>query len=106
MWGAGKHCPDVHTAAPDLFMPPFDNRTGGPGKRVRQTPAEFKHTQAYHGLYLPTDWTPASATDGKKYPVMVEYMANGPWSSTTNGTSSGLPGTDRWVWVRGWEGVI
>jgi hypothetical protein len=43
----------------------------GPGKLVKQVAPEYRDTQVYHALYLPTDWVA-----GKSYPVIVEYAGN------------------------------
>lgn len=41
------------------------------GIRVKQTLLEYKKTNVYHSLYLPTDWK-----NGYRYPVIVEYTGN------------------------------
>ena len=55
----------------DLVTPVMTEETPDPGKRVRQVAPEYKGTQVYHTLYLPTDWQ-----KGKTYPVLVEYTGN------------------------------
>jgi len=42
-----------------------------PGKFVKQVAEEYRGTQVYHALYLPTNWRP-----GATYPVIVEYPPN------------------------------
>jgi hypothetical protein len=49
-----------------------------PGMRVRQVLAAYRDTRVHHTLYLPTDWKPAI----KRYPVLIEYAGNGPYSNT------------------------
>jgi hypothetical protein len=46
-----------------------------PGKRVVLTAAGFEHTQAFHTLMLPREWS--NATKTKKWPVLVEFPGNG-----------------------------
>jgi hypothetical protein len=84
-WGRAG-CPDLHTIPPDLVRPPMVNATPAAGQRVRATHSSYAHTQAYHALYLPTDWVP-----GRKYPVVVEYMGNGPWHDGVGDVSTGRP---------------
>jgi len=55
----------------DLATPPMTEDKPAAGKRVRQVAEEYKGTQVYHALYLPTDWQV-----GKRYPVIVEYTGN------------------------------
>ena len=84
-WGGGS-CPDLHTAAPDLVRPNMTEGPAGPGRRVRAVAHGFAHTKAYHAVYLPTDWHP-----GRKFPLIVEYMGNGPWTDGHGDYSSGRP---------------
>lgn len=85
-WGAAG-CPDIRTVAPDLIRPPMvDGVAPSAGLRVRQTHPGYADTAAYHALYLPSDWRP-----GRKYPVIVEYMGNGPWKDTAGDVSTGRP---------------
>merc|ERR1711966_352594 len=53
----------------------------------------FEGTKAYHALYLPTEWNAAH-----KYPVIVEYMGNGPWSDGHNDRSTGRPENSNLGW--------
>merc|ERR1711865_686730 len=85
------------------------NGTPSSGRRVREVHPDYSHTKVYHALYLPTDWQNASA--GKKYPVIVEYMGNGPWQGGPGGedVSTGRPedsnlgfgisGGRRFIWI-------
>lgn len=93
------------------------------GKRVRAVAPGFEHTQAYHPLYLPTDWTDGSnaaddaleqggqggspqqharnAQARKKkptYPVIVEYMGNGPYNDHVGDVSTGRPEDSNLGW--------
>jgi hypothetical protein len=84
------------------------NATPAAGRRVREVHPDFAHTKAYHALYLPTDWKNDSK---KKYPLIVEYMGNGPWSGGFNheDISTGRPedsnlgygigGGDKFLWI-------
>jgi hypothetical protein len=71
-----------------------------PGKRARQTAAEYQGTGIHHSLYLPLDWQ-----SGRKYPVMVEYTGNYyPGSGSTGKVQDanlgyGLCGAKGWIWV-------
>lgn len=76
--------PDITSVPPDLTMPPMEIGAPAPGKRVRQTLAEYAGTEVHHALYLPTDWVP-----GKIYPIIVEYSGNGPFTSRYGDYSSG-----------------
>lgn len=71
-----------------------------PGRRVRQVADQYKGTDVYHSVYLPTDWTPT-----QKYPVIVEYTGNyfPPCGSTGEVKDAnlgyGLTGGTGWIWV-------
>ena len=71
-----------------------------PGKRVRQVAPEYKGTQVYHTLYLPTNWQKA-----KRYPVLVEYTGNKfPACGSTGEVKGanlgyGLSGGEGFIWV-------
>jgi len=64
--------PDLSTVPKDLQTPPMMQAEPGPGKRVKQVAPEYRGTEVYHALYLPTDWSP-----GAHWPVIVEYAGNG-----------------------------
>jgi hypothetical protein len=61
---------------------------------------EYKGTQVYHSLYLPTDWKP-----GGKYPVIVEYTGNkfppgqGSGEVRDANLGYGLSGGTGFIWV-------
>lgn len=55
----------------DLVTPEMTEDEPAAGKRVRQVAPEYKGTDVYHALYLPTDWKPNG-----KYSVIVEYTGN------------------------------
>lgn len=105
-WGAGG-CPDLRSVPPDLVRPRMEERMQpSAGRRVRAVEASFAHTQAYHALYLPRSWKPGGE---RRYPVIVEYMGNGPWHDPQGDVSSGRPedsnlgwgmgGGDTYIWV-------
>lgn len=80
---------DINTTSRDLMVPQVQEVSPAPGKLVRQTLEGYKATDVYHLLYLPTNWEA-----GKKYPVIVEYPGNGPWSNEIGDVSTGkLSGT-------------
>jgi len=84
---APSKSPDISTAKPDLTTPAMVEGAPAAGKRVRGQLAQYKATDVYHALYLPTDWK-AGQTD-KKYPVIVEYAGNGPYRNKYRDTSNG-----------------
>lgn len=87
-------------AAFDLESPLITCDKPAAGKRVKQIAAEYKGTNVYHSLYLPTDWKP-----GKKYPVIVEYTGNyfKPCNSTGKVDDAnlgfGISGGKGFIWV-------
>lgn len=92
----------VEGARPDLVTPQAAGGSPAPGKRVRQTAEGYKGTEVYHLLYLPTDWV-----RGRRYPVIVEYAGNGPYSNHLGDTCTGKPeGCNLGYGISGGEGVI
>lgn len=79
---------DVHAVSPDLRTPPMTMGEPSPGKRVRAVTTGYESTGVYHTLYLPMNWQP-----GKRWPVIVEYAGNGPYTNRygdfSNGTVEG-----------------
>ncbi|MCL2659145.1 MAG: hypothetical protein FWD64_01320, partial [Acidobacteriaceae bacterium] len=88
MYAADPGCstgfPDVRSIAADLTTPPAIAAAPSPGVRARRALAAYAGTEVHHTLYLPSDWKP-----GKKYPVLVEYPGNGPYTSPCGDSSSG-----------------
>ena len=84
----------------DLVTPQMTEDAPSAGKRVRQVAEEYKGTEVYHALYLPTDWEKA-----KKYPVIVEYTGNYfPKCGSTGEVSDanlgyGMSGGKGFIWV-------
>ncbi|MDA7756906.1 hypothetical protein N8920_03295 [Opitutales bacterium] len=84
----------------DLVTPPMTEDPPGAGKRTRQVALEYKGTQVYHSLYLPTDWI-----KGQTYPVLVEYTGNkfpacGSTGEVKNANLGyGLSGGKGFIWV-------
>lgn len=76
--------PDIREIEPDLVVPPLTASAPAPGKRVRQTHADWRATDVYHVLYLPTNWTP-----DKRLPVLVEFAGNGPYQNQFGDLSTG-----------------
>ncbi|CAM4216520.1 S9 family peptidase [Zobellia roscoffensis] len=76
--------PDISSFHQDLFVPEITEGTPAAGKRLRQTLASYQNTNVYHLVYLPTNYK-----EGKKYPVIVEYPGNGPYTSASGDVSTG-----------------
>ena len=94
LWGAA--CPDLNSITPDLVRPSM--LTGTPpraGARVRAVAPGFESTQVYHPLYLPTDWSNSSA---RRFPIIVEYMGNGPFNDGYGDISTGRPEDSNLGW--------
>ena len=87
-------------AAEDLVTPEMTELEPAPGRRVRQVAPEYKGTDVYHTLYLPTDWKPNG-----KFPVIVEYTGNKYKASGSTGEVKdanlgyGLTGGKGFIWV-------
>ena len=82
-----EQLPDIRTIPQDLTTPEMTVGAPGPGKRVRQTLPAYEGTGVHHALYLPTDWR-----EGKRFPVLVEYAGNGPFSNKHGDTCTGKVG--------------
>ena len=76
--------PDIRSVPPDLIVPDAEDGPPRAGRRVRRTLSEYQGTEVHHTLYLPTDWQP-----GRRYPVLIEYPGNGPYTSPCGDVSSG-----------------
>jgi hypothetical protein len=99
---SGQEVPDIRTVEPDLVVPAMVERVPGPGRRVKQTTAGWEDTQVYHALYLPVDWQPE-----KRYPVIVEYAGNGPFTSPYGDVSTGkVEGSSMGYGISAGKGVI
>lgn len=90
---------EVHRTR-DLITPPMTDDEPAAGKRVRQVSSEYKGTDVYHALYLPTDWKPNG-----KYAVIVEYTGNefalcGSTGEVKDANLGyGLTGGKEYIWV-------
>lgn len=94
--------PDIDTVAADLIVPELTEEKAAPGKRLKQTLAEYRGTEVYHVLYLPTDWEP-----GASYPVLVEFAGNGPYRNRRGDVSTGfVEGSKMGFGISGGEGFI
>lgn len=73
---------NVWDSAPDVLLPPLTREAPAAGRRSLLTlegePA------AYHAAYFPTNWNP-----GRKWPVLVEWTGNGPYSNDLGDRSTG-----------------
>ncbi|MGP1993265.1 hypothetical protein D9V96_015410 [Zobellia laminariae] len=76
--------PDISSFHQDLFVPEIKEGKLEAGKRVKQTLGIYLNTDVYHLVYLPTNYK-----EGKKYPVIVEYPGNGPYTSASGDVSTG-----------------
>ena len=78
--------PDITSVAADLGPPPpmLVGEAPSAGKRVRMSLPAYAGTDVHHALYLPTDWQPE-----QRYPVIVEYAGNGPYSNAFGDISTG-----------------
>ena len=95
---------DIRSVPMDLRPPAVENGPPSPGRRVRQVLAAYADTAVHHILYLPTDWQPHG-----KYPVLVEYPGNGPYTSPYGDFSSGdvdgcnlgygISAGQRFIWI-------
>jgi hypothetical protein len=86
----------------DLVTPAMTEGKPGAGKRVRVVRPEYAGTEVYHTLYLPEDWKP-----GRRYPVIVEYAGNGPYSNAFGDISTGRPeGSNLGYGISGGQGFI
>jgi hypothetical protein len=93
---------DLSSVKPDLVTPPMTDGAPAPGKRVRVTRPEYAGSEVYHTLYLPRDWK-----KGRRYPVIVEYAGNGPYSNAFGDVSTGRPeGSNLGYGVSGGKGFI
>ncbi|MBI2301742.1 MAG: hypothetical protein HYU66_22800 [Armatimonadetes bacterium] len=94
--------PDLRAIPPDLVTPPMLDADPAPGRRVRQTLPEYRHTQVHHALYLPTDWAP-----GGRFPVLVEYAGNGGYRNEYGDESHGVvEGSNLGYGISGGEGFL
>lgn len=84
----------------DLVTPKMTEDAPAAGKRVRQTAREYKGTDVYHTLYLPTDWE-----KGRTYPMIVEYTGNkfpqgkGSGEVKDANLGYGLTGGEGFIWI-------
>ena len=83
---AAAGLPDLRDVPADLAVPPLTEGAPAPGLRVKHFLPEYKNTQVYHVLYLPTDWR-----KGGRFPVLVEYAGNGGYSNKYGDVSRGVP---------------
>jgi hypothetical protein len=90
--------PAAYGLPTDLVTPVMTNDAPAPGKRVRQVAPEYKGTEVYHTLYLPTNWK-----KGKQYPVIVEYTGNkwthGPGTIDVANLGYGMSGGKDSIWI-------
>jgi hypothetical protein len=97
--GAQSHA-DVKPEEKDLVTPEMTTDEPAAGRRVRQVAPEYKDTEVYHALYLPTNWK----LDGN-YPVIVEYTGNRAPKLGSTGKAKdaslgyGITGGKDFIWV-------
>jgi len=94
--------PDISSVPADLVTPTMVDGAPAPGRRVRQTLSEYRGTQVYHALYLPTDWQ-----KGRLYPVIVEYAGNGPYREKYGDVFTGMvEGSNLGYGISGGKGFL
>jgi hypothetical protein len=94
--------PDIRSVPPDLITPAVTAGPPHPGRTVRQVLPNFAATAVHHNLYLPADWEVK-----RKYPVLVEYPGNGPYTSPCGDFSSGeVDGCNLGYGISGGRGFI
>ncbi|QDU30525.1 hypothetical protein ETAA8_56700 [Anatilimnocola aggregata] len=76
---------DLKSIQPDLQTPAIEDAPPAAGKRVKQQLPQYRDSKLFHALYLPTDWTRE-----RRWPVIVEYPGNGPYSNSQGDTNSGF----------------
>lgn len=76
---------DLKAIQPDLVPPAMKDEPAAAGKRVKQQLPDQRDTKLYHALYLPANWTA-----DRRWPVLVEYPGNGPFSNNLGDTNSGF----------------
>lgn len=86
--------PDVLSIPADLENPAIISGEPAPGKMVLQSlPAHVGNGLA-HAIYLPTDWV-----EGKRFPVMVEYLGNHGRIRDNKNIGYALSGGKGFIWV-------
>jgi hypothetical protein len=73
---------EIGDVAPDLVVPEMHMLAPAAGLRVRQAVAKF--ADAYHCLYLPSDWQTQTS-----YPILVEFAGNGNYRNRLGDVSTG-----------------
>jgi len=101
---AANSLPDISSVPPDLYTPRMQVAQPEAGLRVRVVAPAYVDTDIHHSLYLPYDWE-----QGGKYPVLVEYAGNGPYSNEYGDFNSGkvedcnlgygISGGFRFIWI-------
>lgn len=76
---------DLKSIKPDLVAPVMREGAPAAGVRVKQQLPDKLKTKLYHALYLPTNWSA-----DRRWPVLVEFPGNGPYSNNLGDTNSGF----------------
>ena len=82
-----QELPDIRSIEPDLIVPELSDVGAQPGLRVKSTLPAWQHTEVYHVLHLPQNWT----EHGERLPVLVEWAGNGGYSNRFGDTCNGRP---------------
>ncbi len=82
-----QELPDIRSIEPDLVVPALSTGEPLPGLRVKSTLAAWQHTEVYHVLHLPHNWTKRS----ERLPVIVEWAGNGGYSNQFGDSCDGRP---------------
>ena len=90
--------------SPDCEPPAIRDGKPAAGKRVIHRLPESTSSQAYHSIYLPTNWNSKTS-----FPVLVEWGGNGPYKNRLGDRNSGrvedgllgygLGGNDGYIWI-------
>ncbi|MEM8735182.1 MAG: hypothetical protein AAGG44_13210 [Planctomycetota bacterium] len=96
--------PDIRTVKADLTVPPIQEGSPAPGRRVRWYPQPDLQPRLYGVLTLPTNYDPKS-----DYPLIVELPGNGgyrsPFGDECDGTPDGcklgwgISGGPEFIWL-------
>ncbi len=81
-----QDAPDIRSVEADLVVPACLDASPAAGVRVNQVHPNWKTTDVYHTLYLPTNYRP-----GQTYPVIVELPGNGGFKNRLGDACNGLP---------------
>eukprot|EP00729_Bicosta_minor_P001249 gene1249-11027_t len=104
IWGP-TGCPDLNAYKPDLVRPPMETGVApAAGKRVRAVAPGFEDWTEVRNTTAATNSGGSGSSSrrknggAKKYPVIVEYMGNGPFNDKVGDVSTGRPEDSNLGW--------